>query len=238
MLCRSFFSGTIRLSRRYSASSGAGTPWRLILARAAVEARHQQGQLVRVRHRESQAARRGKPCQASLPDSAQYCGIAGQLVGRHVFPGHAGRVRAGAWRPMRHEGVEEPAPRRVSLLRLVLAAHVAQLLAQLDPQPDRIVPQHLPRTALHHVRAHVQRGEDRVERRRAGVQQHAFVESPVLDPAPLPLDMPVPHMDLRRLREAGELLMGRLGGNDSGVLRGQRHQAHGEAAAEQRGGTS
>ena len=110
------------------------------------------------------------------------------------------------------------------LLLLELAAHRADLLAQLDAEPDRVVPQHLARAALHHLRADVERGEQRIERRGRGVLHEAFVEAPMLDPPALAADVAILHVDLRGLREARELLVGRLGGDDAGrvVARGRR----------------
>jgi hypothetical protein len=39
-----------------------------------------------------------------------------------------------------NEWIEEPAPRRIGLLALEFAPHRAQLLAQFNAKPDRIVP--------------------------------------------------------------------------------------------------
>ena len=50
ILLRSFFSATIRFSRRYCASTGAGTPYSLYSPVCAVEARRQQRQLVGIGH--------------------------------------------------------------------------------------------------------------------------------------------------------------------------------------------
>ena len=57
----------------------------------------------------------------------------------------------------------------------------------------------------------------------------AFVEAAVLDAPPLPLDVAVAPMDLRRLREARELLVGRLGGDNPGRFRSKAGEAHGVA---------
>ena len=130
--------------------------------------------------------------------------------------------------PLGHEGIEEPAPRRVPLLLLEFAPDRAELLAQFDPEPDRVVPQDLARSALHHLRADVERGEQRIERRGRGELHEAFVEAAMLDPPPLALDVPVAHMDLRGLREARELLVRRLGGDDAGRGFAEVAQAHGE----------
>ena len=66
----------------------------------------------------------------------------------------------------------------------------------------------------------------------------AFVEAAMLDPAALALDVAVAHMDLRGLREARELLVRRLGGDDAGRVFVEVAQAHGEAAARRAGETS
>src|SRR6185437_16734107 len=58
----------------------------------------------------------------------------------------------------------------------------------------------------------------------------AFVEAPMLDPAALALDVPVAHMDLRRLREARELLVRRLGRDNARRGFVQVLQAHREPA--------
>ena len=58
----------------------------------------------------------------------------------------------------------------------------------------------------------------------------AFIEAPVLDPPPLPLDVPVAHMDLRGLREARELLVRRLGRHHAGRRLVETLQSHGEPA--------
>src|ERR1700724_1725053 len=62
------------------------------------------------------------------------------------------------------------------------------------------------------------------------MQHKAFVEATVLDAAPLPADMTVANMDLRGLREARELLMGRLRGDDTRRFRVEPYQPHREAS--------
>src|ERR1700722_13384183 len=52
----------------------------------------------------------------------------------------------------------------------------------------------------------------------------------MLDPPALASDVPVTNMDLGRLRETGELLMRRLGGDNAGRGFAQVPQAHGEPA--------
>ena len=114
-----------------------------------------------------------------------------------------------------HEGIEEPAPRGVLLAFLELALDGAQLLPQLDAEPHRVVPKHLARTALHHLRPNVERGEQRIERRGGRVLHKTFVEAPMLDTPPLTFDVAVADVDLPGLRKARELLVGRLRGDDA-----------------------
>ena len=56
----------------------------------------------------------------------------------------------------------------------------------------------------------------------------------MLDPPALALDVPVAHMDLRGLREAGQLLVRRLGGDDAGRRFAKVTQAHREPALVER----
>ena len=163
--------------------------------------------------------------------------VRGQVVGRHVLPGgRAGLLGAhGAeGHVVGDERVEEPAASRVALRLLELAAHHAHLLAQLDAEADRVVPQDHAGAALHHVGADVERGEEGVERGRAGVHEHALVEAAVLHAAGLALEVVVADVDLARLTEARELLVGGLRGDDARVVRPERGQAHREAAAKDR----
>src|SRR4029077_16597666 len=83
-------------------------------------------------------------------------------------------------------------------------------------RPDGVVPQYLAGAAFHHLRADIERREQRIERRGRGVLQEAFVESTMFDPAALATNMPVLQMDLRGLREARELLVSGLRGDDAG----------------------
>ena len=131
---------------------------------------------------------------------------------------------------VRNEGVEEPTPDRISFLVLELPAHGAQLLAQFDAKPDRIVPENLAGTAFHHLCAHVERGEQGIEGRSRGVLQEALVEAPMLHTPPLFLDVPVPDMDLRGLREARKLFVGRLCSKNPGAVFAEVAQPHGETA--------
>ena len=160
--------------------------------------------------------------------------VARQNVGRQRLPGHvvraAGLRDVGDLDPVGHERIEEPAPRRIALLLLEFAPDRAQFLAQFDAEPDRVVPQHFARPALHHLRADVERGEQRIERRGRGVLHEAFVEAAVLDAPALALDVAILHVDLRGLREAGELLVGRLRRDDAGRSLVETLQPHREAA--------
>src|SRR5262249_27698209 len=52
----------------------------------------------------------------------------------------------------------------------------------------------------------------------------------MLDAAALPVNVPIPHVNLRGLREARELLVGGLGGDDPGRVVIEAAQTHGEAA--------
>ena len=53
----------------------------------------------------------------------------------------------------------------------IMAAELAQLLADLDAELDAAVPQHLAGLALMDLGIDVERGEQRIERRRRGVDQ-------------------------------------------------------------------
>ena len=107
----------------------------------------------------------------------------------------------------------------------VVAAELAELLARLDAELDAAVPQHLAGLALVNLGVHVERGEQRIERRRRGVHQERFVEALVLDEAPLAADVLVALVDLRGLREAGALLVHRLGGEQARHLRRRASRA-------------
>src|SRR5208283_1532653 len=139
--------------------------------------------------------------------------VTGEEVGRHALPRHVMRAalvgRIADRHAVRDEGNEEPAPRRIALLLLELAADRADLFPEFDAEPDGVVPEHFARPALHHLRADIERGEQRIEGRGRSVLHEAFVEPPMLKPAPLALDVAVAPMDLRGLREARELLVGR-----------------------------
>jgi hypothetical protein len=73
--------------------------------------------------------------------------IAGELVGAHRLPGNvvhcalAGYV--GNAHAVGHERLEEPAVLGTRFGLLKLAANGTNPLAQLDTEPNRVVPQHL-----------------------------------------------------------------------------------------------
>src|SRR5208283_409417 len=118
--------------------------------------------------------------------------VTGEEVGRHALPRHVMRAalvgRIADRHAVRDKGIEEPAPRRIALLLLELAADRADLFPQFNAEPDGVVPQHFARAALHHLRADVERGEQRIERRGRSVLHEAFVESAVLDATTLAFD--------------------------------------------------
>ena len=66
------------------------------------------------------------------------------------------------------------------------------------------------------------------------MQHEEFVEAAMFDAPLLPLDVAILDVDLRRLREARELLVGGLGRDDAGLLWAEVIEPHGEAAGEQR----
>ena len=101
----------------------------------------------------------------------------------------------------------------------VVPAELAQLLARLDAELDAAVPEHLAGLAVVHLGVDVERGEQRIERRRRGVHQERLVEALVLDEAALALDVLVALVDLRGLREARALLVHRLRGEQAGACR-------------------
>ena len=110
-----------------------------------------------------------------------------------------------------HERIEEPGFLGAAAGLGVVAAELAQLLARLDAELDAAVPQHLPGLALVHLGVHVERREQRIERRRRGIHQERLVEALVLDIASLAANVLVALVDLRGLRETGALLVHRLG---------------------------
>ena len=209
-----------------------------IAAGLAVEAGREQDQLVRIG---DGVARRdmGEAVPRRAGRELPVARVAREVVGRDALPGDlAGAVGVGEGDAIGHEGLEEPAPRRVLLLVLELAADRPHLLAQLDAEPDGVVPQHFAGAALHHLRADVERGEQRIERRGRGVQHEELVEAAVLDAPALALDVAVAHVDLRGLGEARELLVGRLRGDDAGRIRIEAARAPWRSGRHRAGGTS
>ena len=191
-------------------------------AGGAVEAGREQRQLVRIGHGKA-LGDAGEAVPVAVGGELPERGIGGELVGRQRLPGDvmrgAGAADVGDGDAIGHERLEEPAPVRVLLLLLELPAHRADFLAQLDAEPDRVVPQHFAGAALHHLRADVERGEQRIERRGRGVLHETFVEAAVLDAPLLAADVTILDVDLRGLRKARELLVGRLRRDDAGRLR-------------------
>ena len=133
-----------------------------VSAGRAVEARREQGELGRIGDGETRLERL-KAVPGLARRQRPIARIAGEQVGRHAFPGHIVRRALERRVPdrdaLRHERIEEPAPRGVPLLLLELASDRAQLFAQFDAETDRIVPQDFPRSALHHLRADIERSE-------------------------------------------------------------------------------
>jgi hypothetical protein len=62
------------------------------------------------------------------------------------------------------------------------------------------------------------------------VQHEEFIEAAMLDAPALALDVAVLDVNLRSLREARELLVGGLGGDDAGLVGAEVIEPHGEAA--------
>ena len=116
---------------------------RLVIPCHAVEARRQQREFGRIGDGEAWLERL-KAMPRLAGSERPITRIAGKEVSRHVFPRHVvGGVlerRVPDRDALRHEGVEEPAPRRVALLLLELAPDGAELFAQFNPKTDRVVP--------------------------------------------------------------------------------------------------
>ena len=209
-------------------------------AGAAVEAGRQQGQLVGIGDR---IARRhmAEAVPAGAGRELPVAGIGRRDRRSRRLPRRSRAPRAiaaGDGEAIGHEDIEEPAPRRVLLLVLELAPDRPHLLAQLDAEPDGVVPQHLAGPPLHHLRADVERGEQRIERRGRGVQHEELVEAAMLDAPALALDVAVLDVDLRGLGEARELLVGRLRRHDAGTIRAEIGEAHGDSGRHRADGTS
>ena len=147
MLCRSFFSADDAVLAQVFRQQGRGNAVFGVFAGGAVEAGHQQRELVGVGHRitgrhMSEAVPRG--CPATAPTwrdrwRARRSGTSshGSGVRRHV--GSARHITVSGTNGSGTSGGLGSA----SVLEL--AADGAHLLAQLDAQPDRIVPQDLAR---------------------------------------------------------------------------------------------
>jgi len=133
-----------------------------------------------------------------------------ELVGCDRLPGDFARlaVHARDRHPVGHERLEKPAPLGIGFLLLEFMSDCAQLLAQLDPEPERVVPEHLAGTPFHHLGAHVERRKQRIERRGRGVQHEEFIEPAVFDAPPLALDVAILDVDLRGLGKARKLFVG------------------------------
>ena len=152
MLLRSFFSATMRFSRRYCANTGAGRAILAIAASPAVEAGRQQGQLVGISHCVA-----GGDMAIAMPGGAwlelPVARLGCQVISRHIFPScHDVAVLDG----IRNERIKEPLAFGISFGLLELPRDGAQLLPEFDAQADRVVPQHFPLAPLHHLGTDVQ----------------------------------------------------------------------------------
>ena len=223
MLLRSHFSGHDALLAQVVGDHRRGHAEVEILAGLAVDARRQQRELVRVDHRVAVGvAAIAVPRALGMEVPALLLAL--DHLGREVLPGRRRSTSSVNCEPRivttsGTNGIEEPLLLGASAGRLVVAAELAELLARLDAELDAAVPQHLAGLALVDLGVHVERGEQRVERRRRGVHQERFVEALVLDVAPLAADVLVALVDLRGLREAGALLVHRLRREQPGHLR-------------------
>jgi hypothetical protein len=132
------------------------------------------------------------------------------------------------------ERIEEPSLLRVAPVAFIEMNELPQLLAHFDAKLDAAVPEHLARLALVHLGVHVERCEQRVERRGRDLHQKGFVEPLVLDIAGLPADMLVLLVDLARLGEAGALLVHGLGREKPRGVRPEALEAHRAVTGEQR----
>ena len=164
--------------------------------------------------------------------------LALQDLGRQLLPRDVRRVlrelRAANGDDVGHERIEEPLFLGVAARRRIVAAELAQLLARLDAELDAAVPQHLAGLAVVQLCVHVERRKQRVERRRRAVHQERLVEALVVDEAPLPADVLVALVDLRRLREARALLVHGLRREQPGHLGLQVRKAHRAVVGEHR----
>ena len=132
---------------------------------------------------------RVEPCQAGPSGTPRSSGrgradrsiaLPGSLVGAALERDVGNRHAIG------HERIEEPAPPG-SLSFSSNSRRIARSFLR-SSMPSRIVRPTAPRpSGPHHLRADIERGEQRIERRRRGVQHEAFVEPPVLDARRWPL---------------------------------------------------
>ena len=159
-------------------------------------------------------------------------------LGRQVFPGNTRDVPREAGfangDDVGHERIEEPGFLCAAAGGGVVAAELAQFFARLDTELDAAVPQHLPGLALVHLGIHVERREQRIERRRRGIHQERFIEALVLDEASLAANMLVALVDLRGLRETRALLVHRLRREQAGHLRPEVLESHRTVIVKQR----
>ena len=198
----------------------------------------QQRELVRVHHRRSR--RRSRRTRATWPSGSkvQHCcsrwstSVGRSCQGTSVTSSVKREPRivttSGTKGSKNHFSCVGPAG------ALVEADELAELLPRLDAELDAAVPQHLAGLALVDLGVHVQRGEQRVERRRGRVHQERLVEALVLDVAALAPDVLVALVDLRGLREARALLVHRLGGEQPRHLGLQVREPHRAVVLEQR----
>ena len=103
----------------------------------------------------------------------------------------------------------EPPVRAAELL-----VHLAHGAAEIQRLADRLLDQCGARRGLHHRRRHIATGDDRVLRRCRGVHEVGFIEAVIVErPCPGVL-----HQHLGSLRQAGQQLVGGLGGEHHRVL--------------------
>ena len=93
MLLRSFFSGTIRFSRRNSARTGAGIPCSAYSPGASIEARREQCQLVRIGHRIAGCQISPTPVPFFVRSKFPEAGVRCEFVSRNVLPARSTQPR-------------------------------------------------------------------------------------------------------------------------------------------------
>ena len=79
--------------------------------------------------------------------------ITRQFFGWNVLPAFGAALHLN---DIRHKWIEEPLPLRVCFDFFILVVQGADLLAHFNAQLDRVFPEHLPGTTLHHLRTHVE----------------------------------------------------------------------------------